>query len=182
MRVAIFDCGINMGWAALVGGKAPTVGCRRLDGGPREMGKTMRCADTYIRQVILRERPHAIGFASPHVAMRWDKLKKRWVPIDPFSIRPLFGTISKVEEIAEELKIKCYELAESECRNAFMDGVPRKSRAIKNAVQVACRARGWPWENEHSADALCVGAHLLSILEPDGAHNLTPLFSERGDG
>jgi len=143
-----------------------------LPGGPRDMGRTGRAFDGKVRELILRERPHMIGFAKPFVGM------KGGLAVNPDSIRPLFGLMTVLEMIADELKFPCREAFESDARKAFLGNVPSKSADIKKAVRAACVMRGWPARDHHAADALCVASHILSCIEPASAATLTPLFAE----
>lgn len=176
MRVLALDAGMNLGWGALGGGRDVAAGSRRLDGNSTEMGRVMRSADGHVRAIILAQKPDLIGFAAPFVGQTWDPVRKRFNPISPQNIRPLFGVLAKIEEVCAELRIRCVEIDEPECRRAFLTAVPRKSRDIKLAVQRACRLRGWPAHDDHAADALCVASRLLEVFAPDQAHEMTPLF------
>lgn len=171
MRILAFDPGMNFGYGGIGGHLGVQSGSRRLRGGASQMGITMRHADQVIRELILSQRPQVLAFASPFIGMRGGR------PIQPDAIRPLMGLMAKIEEIAEELKIRCIELSEPECRRAFLNNVPRKSADIKKAVMRACRERGWPCMDDHSADALCVASRALEIIAPDTAHEITPLFA-----
>jgi len=184
-RVLTFDAGLHLGFGAIGGGKPPVAGSRLLRGGPRNMGVTMRHADQVIRDVILQEKPDVIGFATPFVGQVRIPIFKggkptglfKTQPIDPNSIRPLYGVLAKVEEIADELHIRCVEVSEGECRNAFLNKVPRKSKDIKAAIMAGVRQRGWPCPDDHGADSLCVASHILDISQPTTSHETTPLFS-----
>jgi hypothetical protein len=134
------------------------------------MGKTMRHADDVIRSLIIEVRPDVIAFASPFVALI------RGRAVQPDSIRPLFGILAKIEEIADELRIRCTEWDEPSARRKFLAHVPRKSKDIKAAVMQACRDRGWPVCDDHAGDSLCIAAYALEKLEPSTAHLTTPLF------
>lgn len=171
MRVLAIDGGLTLGFGALGGGKEPTSGSRRLRGDARHLGIAGRHCDEVIRQLILAERPQVIAFAAPFVG------SKKGKPIQPDSIRPLMSFLTIVEMVCDELKIRCIELDEPECRRAFMTAVPRKSEDIKAAVMRACRQRGWPCTDNHAGDALCVAARALEIVAPDASHEMTPLFS-----
>lgn len=177
MRVLAFDPGFTLGYGALGGGDEPRSGSRPLRGSPGKMGIAGRHCDEIVRQLILRERPAAIAFASPFVGQVWDAKHKRFRPIQPDSIRPLMSFLTIIEMVCDELKIRCVELSESECRRAFMNNVPRKSKEIKLAVQRACFLRAWPCMDEHAGDALCVASRALEILDPNVSHETTPLFS-----
>lgn len=173
-----------MGFGALGGNRNVSSGSRRLRGNARQMGIAGRHADQVIRELILAERPDVIAFAMPFVGQTFAKPiivngKKIWgkgSPIQPDSIRPLMSFLTIIEMICDELKIKCCELSEPECRRAFLTKVPRRSKDIKAAVMRGCRLRGWPFDSDHSADALCVASRALEILEPGSAHEVTPLF------
>jgi len=181
-RILAFDGGMNLGFGALGGGRAPVAGSFRLRGGPHSMGPLMRDADHRIRQMILQEKPAVIGFATLFVGMtRWfDKKKQRWIyqPIPPANISPLFGTIFKVEEIADELKIRCVEDDEGRAREAFMGAIPRGTKAIKAGTADGCYARGWPSDDEHGCDALCMASWFAEKLAKDVSHEQTPLFQQ----
>lgn len=170
MRVLAFDAGFTMGYGALGNGKPPSSGSRRLRGTARTLGIAGRHCDEVVRQVILAERPEVIAFASPFVGSR------KGAPVQPDSIRPLMSFLTIIEMVCDELRIRCVELDEPECRRAFMTAVPRKSAQIKLAVMRSCRQRGWPFPDEHAADALCVAARALEIVDPTAAHETTPLF------
>lgn len=161
-----------MGWAALGDGEIVS-GSRQLRGGARLMGQVMRHADQIIRELILAQRPTVLAFASPFVGSRGGR------PIPPDSIRPLMSILSKLEEIGDELKLRVVEVDEPEARRAFMTGVPRKSKDIKLAVMAACRLRGWPAHDNHSADALCVAAWALECEDRSTSHMTTPLFTTK---
>ena len=170
MRVLGLDSGLHLGYAALGGDKPVLAGSRLLRGGPRDMGRTMRHCDSVLRELILEVRPDVIAFASPFVALI------RGRAVQPNAIRPLFGILAKIEEVADELQIRCTEWDESAARRRFLDGMPRKSKDIKRAVMQGCRDRGWPCCDDHAGDALCVAALALERLEPATAHETTPLF------
>lgn len=184
MRVLAIDAGFNCGYGALGGGKVPTSGSRRIRGDARHLGTAGRHFDETVRQLILQERPQVIAFATPFVGqihakptfVNGEKIWGKSVPIQPDSIRPLMGFLTVLEMICDELKIRCIELSESEARRAFMTAVPRKSKDIKIAVMRACRQRGWPAMDNHAADALCVAARALELVDPSSSHELTPLF------
>jgi len=170
-RVLAFDAGMNFGFGALGGDKPISSGSRRLRGDARHLGIAGRHCDEVVRQLILAERPDVIAFASPFVGSRGGR------PVQPDSIRPLMGFLMLVECICEELRIRCIELDEPECRRAFLTKVPRKSKDIKAAIISACRQRGWPSVDDHSCDALCVASRALEIVEPGASHETTPLFT-----
>lgn len=128
--------------------------------------------------MILRERPGVVGFAIPFVGQRFDKKSRRFIPIQPDAIRPLMSFMTIVEMVCDELKIRCVEVSEQEARRAFLVHVPTGSKPQKIAVQRGCRERLWPFGNEHAADALCVAARVLELIEPNAAHEATPLFSQ----
>jgi hypothetical protein len=181
MRVLAIDAGFTLGWGAVGGGREPSSGSTSLRGSSRQLGIAGRHCDEVVRQLILKERPAALAFASPFVGQVWmpgktPNQKGRFQPISPDNIRPLMSFLTIVEMVCDELKIRCVELDEPECRRAFMTAVPRKSKEIKLAVQRACRQRGWPFRDEHAADALCVASRALELLAPQSAHETTPLF------
>lgn len=171
VRVLAIDPGMTTGFAALGGGRKPSAGSRKMPGGAGEMGKIMRYADRTIRELILAERPHVIALATIFIGSRGGR------PIQPDAISPLMGVHFKAQEIADELGLRCVEISESECRRAFLTAVPKKSAEIKKAVMRACRLRGWPFPDEHAADSYCVASRALEILEPETAHETTPLFA-----
>lgn len=177
MRVLAIDAGFTIGFGALGGGRLATSGSRRVRGTARQMGVAGRHCDEIVRQLILQERPGVVAFAAPFVGQIYDPKRKRFIPIQPDSIRPLMSFLTVIEMVCDELKIRCIELDEPAARRAFMTAVPRKSKQIKLAVQKACRQRGWPFPDEHAADALCIASHALELVEPESAHLTTPLFS-----
>ena len=181
MRALAFDAGFTIGYGALGGGKSPSAGSRQVRGSARLLGIAGRHCDQIVREVILKERPGVVGFAVPFVGQTFDPKTKRWRPIQPDSIRPLMSFCTIIEMVCDELRIRCRELDESECRRAFMTAVPRKSKEIKKAVNRAVLLRHWPSIDEHSDDALCVAARLLEIECPDESHEMTPLFSKPGE-
>jgi len=172
MRVIAIDPGMNLGWA-LLGGKEPLSGSVRMAGSPAKMGQVMRHADRTIRELIAVHRPDVIALATIFIGSRGGR------PVDPHSISAVMGVKFKAEEIADELRIRAVEISEPECRRAFLTAVPKKSKAIKAAVMRACRLRGWPAGSEHAADAYCVAARAMEILDPVAAHEMTPLFQNR---
>jgi hypothetical protein len=177
-RVLALDAGMTMGFGALGGGSPPSSGSRRLRGDARHLGIAGRHCDEVVRQLILAERPDVIAFASPFVGQMWDAKRKRFIPIQPDSIRPLMSFLTIVEMICDELRIRCVEVSENECRSAFLEGkVPCGTEAIKAAVIRACHQRGWPATDDHAADSLCVASRALEIVEPSTSHETTPLFT-----
>lgn len=184
MRILAIDAGFRTGYGALGNGIEPRSGSRPIRGGARQMGIAGRDFDGVVRQLILKERPAVVAFASPFVGQTWTKPtfingQKVWgkaSPIPPDSIRPLMSFLTIVEMICDELRIRCVEVDEPECRRAFLTSVPRKSADIKIAVMRGCRLRGWPAMDDHAADALCVASRVLEILSPRSAHETTPLF------
>jgi hypothetical protein len=171
-RVLAIDPGLTFGFGAVGGGRPPASGSRRLNGNARQMGVAGRHFDGLLRGLILRERPTVMAFASPFVGM------KGGFAVQPDSIRPLMSICTLVEMIGDELKIRVVEVDEPEARRAFLTAVPRRSAAIKIAVQRACFERGWPCATDHAGDALCVAAWALECVAPDVSHKTTPLFSE----
>lgn len=184
MRVLAFDAGMNFGWAALGGGKEPAAGSRRLNGGSAAMGVCARHADSTIRQLILQERPTILAFATPFVGVLapreimvgGQKKFTRFAAVPPQALRVLMGLTTVVEMIADELKIRCIELAESDARKALLGTVPRKSADIKEAIVRAFKQMGYPCCDHHAGDALCVASFALDCLAPTPAHERTPLF------
>lgn len=184
MRVLALDAGFRTGYGALGDGIEPRSGSRPIRGNARQMGIAGRDFDGVVRQLILKERPAVVCFASPFVGQIWAKPtfingQKVWgksSPIPPDSIRPLMSFLTIIEMVCDELHIRCVEVDEPECRRAFLTKVPRKSADIKIAVMRACRLRGWPAMDNHAADALCVASRVLEILEPSRSHEMTPLF------
>jgi hypothetical protein len=183
--VLAIDAGFTLGYGAIGGGKPVTSGSIQLRGTARQMGVAGRDCDDIVRSLILAERPDVIAFASPFVGQTFSKPiivngQKIWgkgAPIPPDNIRPLMSFLTIIEMVCDELRIRCVEISESEARRAFMTAVPRKSKDIKLAVMRACRLRGWPFNSNHAADALCVASRALEILEPKTAHQTTPLFA-----
>lgn len=160
-----------------VGGNRPPASCsHRLRGDARHLGIAGRHFDQILREMILRERPDVLAFAAPFVGKTFDPKTKRWQPVSPDSIRPFMSFLTLVEMVGDELKIRVVEVDEPEARRGFMTAVPRKSKAIKIAVQRACFARGWPCSDDHAGDALCVAAWALECVDPGHAHETTPLF------
>lgn len=185
MRVVAFDPGFNIGFAALGGGKPAASGSHLLRGGPRQMGVAGRHCDQIVREIILRERPDVVAFASPHVAMVNMKTPKGMVrkPINPDSIRGLMGFMTVIEIVCCELRLRCIEISESDARQALLGKVPRRTKEIKLAIMAACKQRGWPVSTNHAADALCIAARALEILGESGrAHEVTPIFSAAIEG
>ncbi len=187
MRVLAFDCGLTCGFAALGDGRDPFAGSRRLKGDSSHMGVVGRAFDGLVREIILQEKPGVIAFASPFVGQIFIKEKiingrrikpGRFQPVGPEAIRPLMGLTTVIEMIADELGIRCVEDDEQKMRRAFLTGVPRKSKDIKEAVVRACELRRWPAPDHHAADALCVASYVLSIVEPKSAHKTSPLFAQ----
>lgn len=182
-RVLAIDAGLTFGYGAVGGGPVRS-GSHRLRGGTGELGITGRHFDELFRQLLLRERPTVVCFASPFIGTIGPKPifkdgQRIWTPgrgIDPRALRPLMGMIFLVDMICEELRIRCVEVDEPDARRAFLTKVPRKSKDIKAAVMRACDLRGWPNTDNHAADALCVASFVLEKVEPGSAHKLTPLF------
>lgn len=173
-RMLAFDAGFNLGYGAAGGGREPASGSRRIVGTAKSLGIAGRDCDHNVRQIILRERPAIIGFASPFVGQIRD-FKGRPIPIQPDSIRPLFSFLTIIEMVCDELQIRCVELDEPEARRAL--GVTaRKSKEIKIDVQRCLRQRGLMFMDEHAADALCIALRMVEIFNPGEAHETTPLF------
>lgn len=180
MRVLVFDAGMNLGYGAVGGGRIVTSGSRRLRGGPRDMGVTAEHAREIILAKIADEKPDLVGFASPFVGQTWDAEKKRWRPIAPDNIRPLFGIIAIIEMVCRDMGIPCCEVEEGEARRHLLGtgNLPKGTKAIKEAIQRAIRERNWSFCDDHSADALCVASYIWECKNPDQAHRTTPLFRE----
>ena len=169
-----------MGYA-VVGGDKIVAGSRQIQGNSTTMGHSGRQCGEIIRGLICDHGAiDCMTFAKPHVAMvrRYDVKQRKFFiqPIAPENIRPLMGFTTIIEMIADELRIRCIEVEESSARADFLEVVPRKSKDIKSAVVQACRDRGWPCPDNHTADALCVGTFVLNKLDPSRAHERTPLF------
>lgn len=192
-RVLAFDAGMNLGWGALGGGVAAS-GCRRLRGGPRQMGATAADCASAVRRLLEEQDPQVVCFASPFVGATKGKPKtfikgkpvwgSGFAAVPPDKIRPLFGCLTVIEMVVEEWniahpagKIRCVEVPEPEARRAFLTAVPRKSKDIKIAVLRACRLRGWMVATDHAADALCVASYVLEWVDRDRSHLTTPLFA-----
>jgi hypothetical protein len=187
LRVATFDGGMNLGMAALGGGQDPISRCRHA-----------QVHADVARAFIIEQDAAVVGFATPFVGQtrgkpkQFIKGKPVWgsgnAPIPPDNIRPLFGCLTVIEMVVEDLNeerrqagdnrppIRCVEVDEPEARRAFLTAVPRKSKDIKIAIQRACTLRRWPWSTEHGADALCIASWVLEWSERDNSHSTTPLF------
>ena len=194
-RVLAFDAGMNLGFGALGGGQTPVSGCRRLPGGPRDMGTTgLECAK-HTRALIALLKPDVVGCASPFIGKTrgkpktFIKGKPVWgsgdAPIPPDNIRPLLGCLTVIEMVVKEInearapedQIRCIEIDEQTARRAFLTTVPRGSKAQKKAVERGCRQRGWPCSTDHAADALCVASYILECVDRPESHRTTPLFA-----
>lgn len=172
-RVLAIDAGMTCGFGAVGGGRGPVSGSQKLQGGARDLGVAGVHFEDWLGSLILQESPDLLAFAAPFVG----QLRGR--PVSPDAIRPLMSFLTLFEMAGIKRGIRCVEVDEPEARRAFLTAVPRKSKAIKIAVQRACFSRGWPCRDSHAGDALCVAAFALEVEHPDESHKMTPLFTER---
>lgn len=179
MRILGLDPGLNLGFAA-AGGHRPVIsGSRRLRGGPRKMGETAKHCQDVLLKLIDDEHPDLVGFASPFVGQTYNPMTKKFSPIPPDNIRPLFGCLAVIEMTCLEMGIPCVEVEEGEARRMLLGSgqIPRKSKDIKAAIQRALRQRNMGCSDEHGADALCVALFIWECKNRNQSHRTTPLFS-----
>lgn len=176
MRVLALDPGLTFGFGAVGGALPVSSGSHRLDGNARELGLAGVHFEKLIAGIITQETPDLLAYAAPFVGSNKGR------PVMPDQIRPLMSFITIFEMIGAKRGIRCVEVDEPEARRAFLTAVPRKSKAIKLAVQRACFARGWPCRDSHAGDALCVAAWALECEAPEKSHETTPLFAGENNG
>lgn len=165
--VLFCDLGFRLGFCFAKADEIPVSGSLPVVGSTSDLGIAGRALDGIVRTLILRHRPAVLGYTTPWFAYGKSNLA---------DLRHIIGFGMVLEMIADELKLECAEVNETEARNDFMGYVPVGRKKIKIAVQAQCRYRGWPCKDEDAADATCGAVYLLAIHEPKTAHSLTPLF------
>lgn len=157
-----------MGWS-LVGRPKIFSGSHKLPGSGRELGLALAASRVKVRDLIKIHKPDVVAIAAPFISRK----------ATPDALRPLFAFYGQIEEEAHYAKIRCVEVLENEARSAFLgEFLPGNTKDIKKAVVQGCKDRCWPCPDDHAGDALCVGAFVLEQLDPDNAHETTPLFQK----
>lgn len=169
IRLLAFDLGLNVGFALLAAGQRPQAGSFRINRRATDLGGIKVDFDERAEELFARFKPNAVARASRFV--------NRYS--NPTAIGPYFGLSMVLDGMATVRGMKHYEVAESDARKAFCGHVPRGSKAQKRAVMTGCHQRGWWCADDHGCDAQCIGAHVLSFLVADLAHETTPLFTKR---
>lgn len=167
MRVLAADLGLHVGLALIEPNCRPRISYFEIPFPARCLGKVARCFVAKMGPIIDKVKPDHIVRATRFIGKH----------SQPIAIGPVYGLSMRLDEMADELGIDYFEVVESDARKAFLGKVPRKSKEIKAAIRASCVQRNWPAHDEHSCDAIVVGTHALSILEPAHAVSSTPLFS-----
>lgn len=169
MIVLAFDLGLNVGWAILRSGtERPIARSFRIPYRATQLGE--------IAQHFEQEAAVVFAQAKPDLCVR----AKRFVThtSNPIAIGPYFGLSMVLDRMALERRVERDEIAEPEARNSFLGGVPRKSKTIKQALMLRCAQLGWPAQDDHVTDAICVGLHAWNLRNKTESYKSTPLFSQ----
>jgi len=167
-RVLALDPGFRLGHGFLGGPRLRArSGSHAIKGSSEQMGEAFRFLRPLVLRLIKQYRPEVIVVALPFIGRM----------VTPVQLRPIFGFDCMIQIIADEAGVPFRRIHESDARKAFMGGVPRKSKFIKEAVMAECRSRGWPACDNHAADALCVASFMMEKMEPKKSHEMTPLFA-----
>jgi len=174
-RVLALDLSSAVGWAADPCGDAPPGlipdrGVWRLPGFQPEVsaqsfGKLFRLVQSAIRTRGIEL------VAYEEVLPGSAEAKAFWLQ------KAQMGQIGAVEAAAEDLGCAVTHAAVASIRKHFCgSGRPRDK---KQAVIRACLQRGWTVGDHNAADACALWSYAKSILVPEAAAGLTPLFSQR---
>ena len=160
------DLGLQIGLAILEPGARPRVAYFRIPHSARDLGLIAIYFEEKMEGIIGRTKPDVIVRATRFINRQ----------SNPLCISPYFGLSMVLDAMAIRRHIKSMEVSEQDARKAFLGNIPRGSKAIKRAIRAACLQMNYPVHDEHSCDAIVVGVHTLSILVPEIAHTMTPLF------
>lgn len=172
MRVLAIDLGRQLGFG-LLGGERVLSGSREVVKRWSPLGPSFLMLEDKIQGLIDIHMPNVLACATPFV-----RRGRGGAMIDtPQNLVPMFGCYAVLHMLAADNRIPLETIEESHARSVMLGRfMPRKSDAVKLAIQKACRERGWPVCDDHAGDALCIAAAITERLAPAEAHLTTPLF------
>lgn len=163
MKALTFDLATTTGWSAGsdVAGSEPLWGHFVLPRTYEDVGLYLWHARREVRRLIERHDPNIVAFCSVLLSPK----------DDPYKLRKLYGLPNVVEEEVVDMQrtwkrqIECKEVRESYVRTHFLGAgnVPGESKAIKIAMKVRCRDRGWDVDLHDEADALGLLDYTLAM-------------------
>lgn len=168
MKCLAFDVGRKLGFG-LLDGKSARSGSFEVLKTWSPLGTALLTFEAKLQSLIDQYEPDVIGVARPFTR-RGDT---------PMNLVPMYCAFGAVHQVAALNKIPVEVIQESDARLAMLGkgNMPRGSAALKKAIHLACRSRGWRACDYEASDGLCIAAAVLEKRQPGKAHQTTPLFA-----
>jgi Holliday junction resolvasome RuvABC endonuclease subunit len=129
-------------------------------------GEALSSFASWLRELLLAERPDVVAFESPYVPHRGAE-----IPRNAATVRRLHSYAGMIEAVCWRLKIRVYEARPSEiCRHFTGQGSWGGREQKKAATVRACMAFGWDVAGQvDAADGLSLWCYAEQILDPVAA-------------